>query len=85
MRLCLLSKLSDLSGMVHYSNYNAANRYLTNNPDGKMAEDARREVEQAGRNLKKLRIQLERDLEKYEEEGILHLSTMDALRRGYDI
>lgn len=68
-----------------YSNYNAANRYLTNNPDGKMAEDARREVEQAGRNLKELRIQLERDLEKYEEEGILHLSTMDALRRGYDI
>lgn len=68
-----------------YSNYNAANRYLTNNPDGKMAEDARREVEQAGRNLKELRIQLEQDLEKYKEEGILHLSTMEAWRKGYDI
>ena len=69
----------------YYSNYSAANHYLKRNSEGRLAEEAKKEVAQAGEKLKQIRTQLEQDLEKYEEEGILHLSTMEAWRKGYDI
>lgn len=68
-----------------YSNYSAANNYLKRNSEGRLAEEAKKEVAQAGKKLKQIRTQLEQDLEKYKEEGILHLSTIEALRKGYDI
>lgn len=69
----------------HYSNYRAAKRYFDKNPNGEMSEDAQREMEISEEKIKKIRMKLQQDLEKYESEGMLKMSTIDAFRKGFDI
>ena len=65
------------------SNYISPMRYIENNPNGEMVEDARNEMKIAEQKMQKIRIELQKQLEKYKE--ILHLSYLTAERIGIKI
>ena len=58
-------------------------RYIENNPNGEMAEDARNEMKIAEQKMQKIRIELQKQLEKYKD--VLHLSHSAAERMGIKI
>lgn len=65
------------------SNYISPMRYIENNPNGEMAEDARNEMKIAEQKMQKIRIELQKQLEKYKE--VLHLHNLEAEEMGIQI
>lgn len=65
------------------SNYISPMRYIENNPNGEMAEDARNEMKIAEQKMQKIKIELQKQLEKYKD--VLHLNHSAAERMGIKI